>query len=103
MPKTSNVFARVEPELKEQAEAVLDQIGLPMSSAITLFLRQIVLQRGVPFPLTLPQKPKSLPEYTKEELDAKLERGLASLKSGKGRPAKEVFDNLEREFGFGSI
>ena len=37
--KTSNIFARVEPEIKDQAEAVLREIGLPMSSAIGLFLR----------------------------------------------------------------
>ena len=33
MARTSNVFARVEPEIKEQAEQVLDQLGIPMSNA----------------------------------------------------------------------
>ena len=48
MARTSNVFARVEPEIKEQAEQVLDQLGIPMSNAVSMFLRQIVLQRGIP-------------------------------------------------------
>ena len=43
MARTANVFARVEPELKEQAESVLDQLGIPMSNAVGMFLRQIVL------------------------------------------------------------
>ena len=45
--RTANVFARVEPELKEQAESVLDQLGIPMSNAVGMFLRQIVLQKGI--------------------------------------------------------
>ena len=44
MARTANVFARVEPEVKEQAEQVLDRLGIPMSNAVGMFLRQIVLQ-----------------------------------------------------------
>ena len=56
MARTSNVFARVEPEIKEQAEQVLDQLGIPMSNAVSMFLRQIVLQRGIPFEMKLPER-----------------------------------------------
>ena len=38
MARTSNVFARVEPEIKEQAEQVLDQLGIPMSNAVSICL-----------------------------------------------------------------
>ena len=54
MARTSNIFARVEPGIKEQAEEVLDQLGIPMSNAIGMFLRQVVLQRGIPFEMKLP-------------------------------------------------
>ena len=47
------MFARVEPELKEQAESVLDQLGIPMSNAVGMFLRQIVLQKGIPFEMKI--------------------------------------------------
>ncbi len=53
MARTANVFARVEPELKAQAEQVLDRLGIPMSNAVGMFLRQIVLQRGIPFEMKL--------------------------------------------------
>ena len=36
MSRTANVFARVEPEIKEQAESVLEQLGIPMSNAVSL-------------------------------------------------------------------
>ena len=53
MARTANVFARVEPELKEQAERVLDQLGIPMSNAVGMCLRQIVLQKGIPFEMKI--------------------------------------------------
>ncbi|HPE94771.1 MAG TPA: type II toxin-antitoxin system RelB/DinJ family antitoxin [Bacillota bacterium] len=55
MARTSNIFARVEPEVKEQAEKILTELGIPMSNAIGLFLRQVVLQRGIPFDMKLPE------------------------------------------------
>ena len=42
MKRTSNVFVRVEPEVKEQAEKILGELGIPMSNAVGMFLRQVV-------------------------------------------------------------
>jgi DNA-damage-inducible protein J len=49
MSKAAMIRARVDPELKEEAEAVLDQLGLTASDAIRLFYKQVVLQKGLPF------------------------------------------------------
>ncbi len=59
-----------EPEVKEQAERVLDQLGIPMSNAVGMFLRQIVLQRGIPFEVKLPayEEPVAYGSLTKERL-----------------------------------
>ena len=59
-----------EPEAKEQAERVLDQLGIPMSNAVGMFLRQIVLQRGIPFEVKLPayEEPVAYGSLTKERL-----------------------------------
>ena len=56
MGKTETVRARVEPQLKRDAEAVLRKIGLTSSEAITLFLTQVKLTKGLPFPLSLPNR-----------------------------------------------
>ena len=56
MGKTAIVRARVEPGLKRGAEAVLKKIGLTSSEAITLFLTQVKLTKGLPFPLRVPNK-----------------------------------------------
>ena len=56
MGKTETIRARVEPGLKRSAEAVLKKLGLTSSEAITLFLMQVKLTKGLPFPLRVPNK-----------------------------------------------
>ena len=56
MRKTQTVRARVEPALKRDAEAVLKKIGLTSSEAIPLFLTQVKLRKGLPFPVRVPNK-----------------------------------------------
>ena len=54
MAKTANLYARIEPDVKEQAEIILDSLGIPASNAISMFYKQIILNRGIPFELKLP-------------------------------------------------
>jgi len=102
MPSTrsANIYARIEPDIKTRAETVLGQLGIPLSNAIGMFLRQIVLQNGIPFEMKLPtQAPLCLGALNKEALDAELEAGWQEHLAGKGFPADEVFAELHREFG----
>jgi len=99
MQKTSNVFARVEPEIKEQAEQVLIQLGIPMSNAIGMFLRQIIVQRGIPFEMRLPvREPVAISTLTTEQLNAELEKGYASAIAGHHRSLKDVVIDMERDY-----
>ena len=52
--KTSAIYIRVEPGLKKEAETVLSDLGLSLSSAITLFFKQIVIHNGLPFEVKKP-------------------------------------------------
>ena len=100
MARTSNVFARVEPNIKEQAEAVLDQLGIPMSNAIGMFLRQVVIHRGIPFEVKLPENaPLSLSSMTKEQFDAEITQGMDDIEQGRVFSAEEVAAELRRDFG----
>ncbi len=49
MTKSANLYTRIEPEIKEQAEKILSTLGISSSSAINMFYKQIILQRGIPF------------------------------------------------------
>ena len=96
--KSSNVMARVEPEIKEEAEAILSQLGISASGGINMFYRQIILWRGLPFRPSVPtSRPLSLDEMTKEEFDAKMARGLEQAKNGEGVSADEFFASLREE------
>ena len=101
MARTANVFARVEPEVKEQAEQVLDRLGIPMSNAVGMFLRQIVLQRGIPFEMKLPayEEPVAYGSLTKEQFNAEIEKGMEDIKAGRVYSADEVEAEMKREFG----
>jgi len=100
MQKTSNVFARVEPEIKEQAEQVLIQLGIPMSNAIGMFLRQIIAQRGIPFEMRLPtHEPVAISTLTTKQLNAELEKGYTSAIAGRHRNLKDVMTDMERDYG----
>ena len=51
--ETANVTARIQPEIKEQAEAILSQLGIPVSVFIDMAYRQVILRDGIPFSLDL--------------------------------------------------
>ena len=52
--KSANLYARIEPDVKEQAEEILAALGIPASNAINMFYKQIILQRGLPFEVKMP-------------------------------------------------
>lgn len=99
MAKTSNVFARVEPEVKEKAEKILTELGIPMSSAVAMFLKQVVLNQGIPFEIKIPiNKPLCLEDLSNEQLGVELQKGLDSAKAGKYKTIDEVIKEFENEY-----
>ena len=70
MAKSANLYARIEPEVKEQAEAILSALGIPASNAITMFYKQVILQRGLPFEVKLPEF------WARTALSMKARRGI---------------------------
>lgn len=100
MANTSAVYARIDTNLKENAENILSQLGISPSSAIQMLYSQIVLTRGMPLDLHLPAaKPTSIEGMSRTELDAELMKGIESLKSGKTYTADEIDAELNKEFG----
>ena len=100
MANTSAVYARIDSNLKESAESILQQLGISPSSAIQMLYSQIVLTRGLPLDLRLPsRRPTAIGGMSREEVDAELMKGMDSLKSGRVYTADEVDAELKREFG----
>ena len=99
MAKSANLYARIEPELKEQAEMILAALGIPSSSAITMFYKQIVLNNGLPFEVKLPSHPLDVSRMTAAQLDAELEKGYTDMQAGRTIPAEQAFADIRKELG----
>ena len=93
MEKTATLNLRVDPNVKKNAESVLRQLGIPMSTAIDMYLYQISLTGGIPFKIALPKAPAAITaDYMSgSELNEKLERGYADLEAGKVQDAASAF------------
>ena len=91
--KTANVTARVQPEIKKQAEAVLEKIGIPVSVLIDTLYRQIIMTGSVPYSLSVPKVP-TLDSMSEEQFDAMMQKGYDEAKAGIGLPVNEAFDKI---------
>jgi addiction module RelB/DinJ family antitoxin len=99
MANTSAVYARIDIDLKENAEGILAQLGISPSSAIQMLYSQIVLQKGMPFDLRLPAaKPIAIGGMSRAQLDAELAKGMESLHEGTTCTPDQVDAELAREF-----
>lgn len=99
MEKTATLNLRVNPDVKKNAESVLSQLGIPMATAIDMYLRQISMTGGIPFEITLPKAPASVNAdfMTDEELWNKIQIGLNQMKSGKILDAEMAFAKFKEE------
>ena len=83
--KSANLYARIEPDVKEKAESILSTLGIPASSAINMFYKQIILQRGLPFEVKIPSaRPVDISTLSEAEFNEELEKGYADMQAGRG-------------------
>jgi len=86
MAKTAVIQARIDPEVKNNAQKILSKLNITMSEAISIFLTQVSLNRGIPFELKIPN------DLTSDTL----------MKSDKGEElhkvssAEELFQELDK-------
>ena len=55
MEKSATINVRLNPQLKKEAEEIMSGLGISMSTAIEIYLRQIVLRGGLPFDVVIPK------------------------------------------------
>ena len=95
--KNANVMARIEPEIKNKAEAILSTLGLSSSGAINLLYRQIIMNNGLPFPVSIPNMPIALEDMSKEEFDSMMKQGLEDAKQGRGMKLEDAVNEIREE------
>jgi addiction module RelB/DinJ family antitoxin len=99
MEKTTTLNLRVNPDVKRRAEEVLAQLGMPMSTAIDIYLKQISMTGGIPFAITLPKAPASVNAdlMTTDEIHAKLKEGYNDIEKGNVQDASAAFHRFREK------
>lgn len=72
---------------------ILSQLGMSMSTAIDIYLRQISLNQGITFTIAIPNTPKSIntDEMTAKEIRVLLQEGLDNISAGEVQDTSEAF------------
>ena len=100
MANTAAVYARIEPELKNEVEGILSQLGITPSAVVQMLYSQIKLTKSIPFEIKLPaREPLSIDELTTEQLNAELQKGYDDIQAGRLHSADEVDSILHRKYG----
>ena len=95
--KTANVTARIQPEIKQHAEAILDRLGIPVSVFIDMAYRQVIMRDGVPFSLVIPNTLTTRDTLSKAEFDTIMQTGLAQAKEDDSLTVEDAFNQLKAE------
>ena len=98
MSKDSTLSLRIDSELKSEVEDILKQLGIPMTTAITMYFNQIKMYNGLPFTPKIINKPKSINDYTEEELVNELEKAIDEVKDGNGYTVEQVEEELNKKY-----
>ena len=95
--KTANLYARIEPETKVCAESILESLGIPVSTAINMFYKQIILNNGMPFELKLPKNKKiDISKMTESQFNSEMEKAYQEMQDKKGISVTSAFSSIKR-------
>lgn len=95
--KTANVTARIQPEIKKQAEAILERLGIPVSVFIDMTYRQVIMRDGVPFSVDISHNLLTRDSLSKQEFDNMMQNGLLQAKQDNSLSVDDVFRQLKSE------
>ena len=90
MAKTDTLNIRIEPTLKKEAENTLNELGMNIADAVTIFLKQIVLTESIPFIIKKPKlNAETIKAIEETEKEINLSKGYTNL--------NEMWEDLEKE------
>ena len=104
MENTTTMNLRVNPVVKQEAEDVLKQLGVPMATAVDMFLRQIALTGSIPFAIALPKAPDSVnaDKMTAQQLRSAIQAGLEDAEAGSVQDASAAFSQFRKQHAWRS-
>lgn len=84
------ISARVNDQSKAQAEAIANEIGLPLSTVINIFLNRFIAEKGFPFDVKVPKKEN--PIFNKSELETLAVKAIKNHTSASALPVSAYVD-----------
>lgn len=90
MANTAAVYARIDPALKKDVEAILEQLHITPSALIQMLYGQIKLNKGIPFELKILTQPIFVEDLSEEQLNAEIAKGVKDCREGKTHSLSEV-------------
>ena len=100
MENTATLSCSINPSVMQQAEQILSNLGIPLSTAIDIYLRQIAIVGGIPFPVRMAPAPETMNAdlMSADEIHLSLEAGYQDAVAGRTREASEVFAEMRRQW-----
>ena len=95
--KTANVMARVAPDVKLQAESIMEQLGIPASVVINSLYKQIIMTKSIPFSLSIPREPLAIDEMDEQTFNTMMEKGYQQALNGETKPSNEAFAEIREK------
>ena len=95
--KSASVTARIQPEIKDEAEAILEELGIPVSVFIDMTYRQVIAHNGIPFSLTVSRTIPTRDSINKERFDSIMQTGLQQARKDESTDADDFFYELRSE------
>ncbi|MCL2020403.1 MAG: type II toxin-antitoxin system RelB/DinJ family antitoxin [Oscillospiraceae bacterium] len=96
--QTIQITFRADESLKREAETLFERMGLNMTTALNVFLRQAVMEQAIPFQ----PRAKSILDLSKmseAERSAEIQKGFDSLEAGRVLSSEQVKQNMKRKYG----
>ena len=90
----------VNPSVKQQAEQILSNLGIPMATAIDIYLRQIAIVGGIPFSIRMAPVPDTMNAdmMSADEINQSLEAGYRDAISGRTNDAADFFAEMRKQW-----
>ena len=83
---------RIDDGLKSACDSVFEDLGINMTSAITLFLKQVVRTRGIPFEISC------MPYIVNDRIESKLAEAREDIAAGRVRPLRDSLTRMRNKF-----
>ena len=99
MANTATVYARIEPQLKEEVDKILNNLGVTPSSLIQMLYSQIKLTNSIPFEIKMPKNSIFIDELTKDDINYELLKGINDIEKGNVKTGDEVDKILKEKLG----